>query len=456
MQASGGPKSRKLVLTAAVATVLLSAAAYGVYRYSDGASKGSVTAEGKPGSAVSTSTSTLADAGPQYEQALSLVTESYRKTGRLPAAAALAAGNKSQASAGDSDAQNQEKIGKLLNQAAAAGHPQASYLLAMLLNGFERNETSAGNAARSVQLLKQAADKGFFLAQYDAVRLTPGMLPRDEAYYRSAQEAANAGFAPAQVHAALSANGPQRTGWFEKALAEQRQAAVADPLIAFRNQVLADRKDSFDELYIGIGQYAYAMDLLGAGDAGNAARAHALIRNAARLDIPAASLADAKMRISGQGGTRRPAEGAAILTKLAREKAAELSCSKLFPECASSYIATAQYLLALNHFGQTPGFAGITDAIANLQLAAGSGNTDAKSLLGWALLQGMEAPADPGKAFVLLSDASDAGVVDAKYWLAKCYIDGKGTRADPAKARSLLSEAASAGHIDAQKLLQKI
>lgn len=453
-QGTDGPKKGKLVTTAAIAAVLISAAAYGVYRYSDGASKANVVVAGKPSPGVSAST--LAEAGPQYEQALSLVTEGYRSTGRLPPVAALAADNKSRASAGDTDAQNSEKIGKLLNQAATAGHPQASYLLAMLLNGFDRSEASADAAVRSTRLLKQAADKGLFLAQYDAVRLTPGVLPRDETHYQSAQEAANAGFAPAQVHAALSANGPQRTAWFEKALVEQRPAAVTDPLIGFRNKVLADRKDQFDALYIGIGQYAYAMDLLGAGDTGNAARAHALVRDAAKLGIPAATLADAKMRISGQGGTQRPAEGAAILTKLSREKPAEISCSKLFPECAASYIATAQYLLALNHFGQTPGFAGITDGIAYLQLAASSGNTDAKSLLGWALLQGMETPADPSKAFALLTDASDAGVIDAKYWLAKCYIDGKGTQPDTAKARALLSEAASAGHIDAQKLLQKI
>lgn len=490
---SGEKKSPKPTIAIAATVLVAIAAAYGFYEYREGSTKGEIgigaisnANKGDTANTNPTANVNIADnANAQFKQALSLAQDYFHKTGVLPVlpaqnvVSATTQGpieqvrtffqkvfakdkseNPSAAIGQNIESGAGKQISSLLEQSAAAGNAQARYLLAVLLTAPNGAKPSKDLTDRQGLLLKQAADAGLFIAQLSLAQGSGSALALDKPHFDSALVSANSGFAPAQVQVAryyLEKNdAAQAVAWLEKAVAVANTDST-DPLTAFRQRIFSSQKDSYDRQYISIGEYDYALELIdGKVVHQDLSRAHSLIQSAARHGIAAALLADAKMRISGQGTDKRPDEGRTILEQLSNAETKDNGCKNIFAECGGSYANTAKYLLALNHFIQTPGFAEVTQAIPLLQASADSGNLDAKSLLGWAFLEGKETDSDPQKAFVLLTAASDGGVVDAKYRLAQCYLDGKGTAVNLQKARELLRDAASQGHQDAQKLLSTI
>jgi TPR repeat protein len=354
------------------------------------------------------------------------------------------------------DSPSLKSIQTKLHRAESEGSHKAEYLLGLL--DYLIGLTSHNNVLQNEGALRirAAADAGLYLARFDSAVLLRKPYPLDDDHYKAARNAAAQGFMPANVDVAryLSNIGKDiealPTLELLHAWDGAPQSAGGDPLSAFRLSLSGAVTGASLRQYAGVSKYLLAMLLVeGKVVAVDLARAQRLLAEAARDGVAAASVAHAKMLLTGQGSAATPRLAAEYLLGLLEHQSAENSCALLFEECSQVHRDAAAYLVALNHYAATPGFEKVRNAATLLQPLADKGDADAKSLLGMVLAEGIETRADPAKGFVLLTEAAEAGVVDAKYWLGRCYLDGKGTKKDVVKAAAYFTDAAAAGHEDA-------
>lgn len=81
---------------------------------------------------------------------------------------------------------------------------------------------------------------------------------------------------------------------------------------------------------------------------------------------------------------------------------------------------------------------------------AGSGDIDARFLLGRALQNGWGVTPDPGEARVHLTVAAEAGDPRAQWQMGMMLLEGAGGPADPVAARAYVRRSAEAGNIEGQ------
>lgn len=330
---------------------------------------------------------------------------------------------------------------------------------ALYFNGIE----AAKDKRKLVELLKQAADKGYAEAQFDLALCCAygtGLVRDDKKAVELLKQAANKGYAPAQynlgwrsIHGVGVEKEKRKAVELLKQAADKGHASAQELLgkcYGDGTGVVKDESKAKELFSLARQNHldGYRNGKSANGDDEEAAR---LFQQAADLGYAPAQYILGECYALGRGVPTNVSQAYELFKQAAGKghEAAQRKVAQYRFDAKSAYGQGLQYL-----YEKGPAYEG--KAARQFWLAAEKGHAEAQYHLGLCYAEGSGVKKHNTLAAKLLWQAAKQGHAKAQYNLGLCYAEGRGVGKDEKKAASWFLQATKQGHSEAQDHLGEL